>query len=203
MALTKLNLEKKIVEKYVLGLRAIFESDDTFSYNDNDSITNLMITPEYPKKDATFKTPHMVVTNVSYSHNRSSTFNHNYSRDIVNGQGVHVGREYVNTIPYSLNIPCLGEYFTSKDLANTLMAYLSFDASEIFDWLKLNIQNVSKSPTSPQKQYAEPIFETIVSVQGYLEFTGTKTFDTITVLNKIKANEQQFTLNENEIKITI
>lgn len=183
--------EKVIEAKYVTALRAIFEYDDKFVYNENDELTKVIISPEYPDKEATLKTPQLVVTNIAYQYNRQTSFFGNLNRDLYDPiTGRPIGQEYVNVIPYSLSCICLAEFFISKDLANRVMNYVTFIASEVFDGLLLHISNVAKSPTVAQQQWPERMFETTVSIQGHVEWVGTKTknLSALHLLNKIKIN---------------
>jgi hypothetical protein len=154
-----------------------------------------MITPEYPEKGASFYTPHLVVTNISYQFNLQNSFFGNYYDDIIEETGVHVGTESANIVPYSLNIICLAEYYVSKDLANKVLNYIAYVARRVFDKMLLNVQTVSKSPTVAQQQWAEHIFETNITVNGYVQWSGTKTKD-LSALNILQRIEQNL-----EIKI--
>lgn len=184
------DIERRIEKKFVIGLRAIFEMDDSFIYNEDDTLTKIMITPEYPEKGASFYTPHLVVTNISYQFNLQNSFYGNYLDDIINNDGVHIGAKSANIVPYSLNVICLAEYYVSKDLANKVVNYMAYVAREVFNRMSLNIQTVSKSPTIAQQQWAEHIFETNVTVNGYVQWSGTKTKDltALNIMQKIKQN---------------
>lgn len=182
------DIERDIEGRFVTGLRAIFEMDSSFVYNEDDTKTKIMITPEYPEKGSSFYTPHLVVTNISYQFNRQNSFFKNYHQDIINDDGIYIGTKSANIVPYSLNVICLAEYFVSKDLANKTVNYISYAASEVFDIMGLNIQNVSKSPTAAQQQWAEHIFDTNVTVNGYVQWAGRKTTDVeaLNIMKKIK-----------------
>jgi hypothetical protein len=147
-----------------------------------------MITPEYPEKNVSFYTPHLVITNISYQFNRQNSFFTNYHEDIIDDNGVYVGVRNANVVPYSLNIICLAEYYISKDLANKTLNYISYVASEVFDILGLNIQTVSKSPTVAQQQWAEHMFNTNINVNGHVQWSGSKRTDieALNILQKIK-----------------
>lgn len=179
------DIEYEIEKKYMTALRAIFEIDTKFRYNEDDTLTKVIITPEYPMKGSSFKTPHIVATNVSYSFNLQNTMFNNYCSDIIAETGEKIGESILNIVPYSVSLVCLSEYFVSKDLANSVVNWMSAGASEVFKFLGLNIQNVSKSATSAQHQYPEHIFETVVGVQGYVEWQCQK-FDDQTVLHLLE-----------------
>jgi len=184
-SLNLIDIEQQIEARYVKAFKAIFEKDDTFVYNEDDKLTKLIITPEFPEKDATLKTPHLVVTNITYNFNCETSFYSNYYMDIFDDEGRQIGKRYLNIIPYSLGLVCLSEYFVSKDLANRALSYLTFTAKELFDSIYIKVGSVSKNPTSPHRQYPEHIFETTLSVQGNLEWEGNKIRD-LELLNMIK-----------------
>ena len=192
MSVNLLDIERKIEARFVRGLRAIFEIDDIFGYNEDDTQTKVIISSDFPEKSATLKTPQIVVSNIGFQFNMNNSFASNYYEDVVDSSGVIVGEKYVNVVPYSLGIMCLGEFYISKDLANRVASYITFTAKEVFDVFMLNIQNVNKSPSSPKKQYGEHIFETAISVQGYVNWSGTKTTDrsVLDVVNKLKLEMQ-------------
>jgi hypothetical protein len=186
--LNVIDIEKDIEKRFVYGLRAIFEIDDFFIYNEDDTKTKVMITPEYPEKGSSFYTPHIVVTNISYQYNMQSSFRDNYYYDLADTNGVHIGEAHANLVPYTLNLICLAEFYVSKDLANKVLNYMGYVAREVFDKMNLNIQTLSKSPTVAQQQWAEHIFETQVAVQGYVQWYGTKTtnISALNILNRIE-----------------
>ena len=51
------DIEYELEKKFIKGLRAIFENDDDFRYNENDKESGVIITTDYPEKDAPLK-PH-------------------------------------------------------------------------------------------------------------------------------------------------
>ncbi|MCX8074095.1 MAG: hypothetical protein N2749_00715 [Clostridia bacterium] len=174
------DIEYELEKKFVKGLRAIFENDTDFSYNDNDIDTRIIITTEYPEKDIPSKTPHIIVTNIAYQINTQSFIGNNFYRDI-NYMGMKNGaQEYANVIPYSLSLICLAEWALSKDLANRLVQYIGFVAHDyLSEDLGLHVDSVSKNPTSPYNQYPEKLFQTTLSVQGHYYWTGAKTLNGI------------------------
>ena len=173
-----LDIEYELEKKYVKGLKAIFENDTDFSYNSNDEVTKVIITTDYPESDIPFKTPHLVITGIAYQLNPQNTFSNNFYRDLNYNGMVNGAQEFANIIPYSLNFICLGEWSLSKDLANRLIQYLSFIAYTYFsDVLGIQMMSISKGPTAPQAQYPEKIFETVIAVQGNMNWTAAKTPD--------------------------
>jgi hypothetical protein len=189
MLLNLINLEKEIEKRFVIGLRAIFENDSYFIYNEDDETTKVIITPEYPDKDIVLKTPHLIVTNISYNMDTQTSFYNNFYDTAYDKNGFEIGKKFATVIPYNANILCLAEYYLSKDLANKVVDYAGFSAREVFDYMGLNVKNLSKSPTGAQQQFPEKIFETAVSIQGHVEWHGSKTNvpDVESILNKIKA----------------
>ena len=173
-----LDIEYELEKKYIKGLKAIFEKDTDFSYNSSDEDTKVIITTDYPEGDTPFKTPHIVVSGIAYQLNPQNTFNNNFYRDVEYNGMANGAQEFANIIPFSLTLICLGEWSLSKDLSNRLVQYLSFIAySYFYDILGVQVMNISKSPTVPQSQFPEKVFETSVSIQGNLEWAGTKTSD--------------------------
>jgi hypothetical protein len=170
--MSSVNIEYELEKRFVLALRAIFEIDDTFVYNDDEETTKLLIASEYPQQGTEIKIPRIIVTNISFGFNSLNSINNNFYREVfVNGK---YGQEFLNIIPYNVNLMCLAPLFDSKDLANKVLNYISFEASEVFDAVQLNVMNVAKGVTVPQSQYPEKIFETPIAVQGKVDWKGVK-----------------------------
>jgi hypothetical protein len=169
------DLEYELEKRYVVGLRAIFKNEIEFLYNSDITKTNVVISSEYPdiKDGAEFKTPHLVVGGIGLQWNNHTSFGSNYLKPVMQN-GVKIGEQFVNIIPYSLTILAIGVQSDSKNLGLKAFNFISFGASEVFEQMGLNIQTIAKSSTTPQKQYPETIFETPLMVSGYFEWKGTK-----------------------------
>jgi hypothetical protein len=169
------DIEYELEKRFVKGLRAIFENDDVFSYNSNDEDTKVIITTDYPQKDAPGKTPHIIVTDVGYNINTQNFFGNNFYRDFATATATNGAQEFVNIIPYSINLVSLGEWSLSKDLGSKVAQYVSFIAFDyLSETLELHIQSIGKNPTAPHAQYPEHIFQTTISLQGNLYWAGAK-----------------------------
>ena len=184
-----IDIEREIEAKYVIALRTIFEFDNKFIYNKDDKLTKVLITAEYPDKQAVLKTPHIVIAGISYQFDTENAFYKNYARNVFDENGRCIGSVSVNVVPYNANIICVGEQYLSKDLANKVVNYLVIAAKEIFEGLHLNIRSVSKGQTGPYRQYPDKAFETSIAIQGHVQWQGTsKTTDIaqLHILQKIK-----------------
>ena len=182
--LAGIDIEYELERKFIGSLRGIFEFDDKFIYNNNEQKTGIIITTDYPNKDVPGKVPHVILTSLAYEINMDSSFNRDYFGNIPNGQS------YAKLVPYSLTLLCLGIDYESKDLANKVVDYITFTASDVFDAQNLNITHVSKGVSSPQEQYPEKVFGTPVTLNGNLNWVGKK--ETLpqqgNILNTIKIN---------------
>jgi hypothetical protein len=189
--MSSIDIEYQIEGRFVTALQAVFAFDDKFIYNEDDKITKVKITPDYPEDNTPIEIPHLVVTNIGYEFNLDTSINRNFFGDVFENN-VFVGSKHANIIPYSLKILCLAELFESKDLANKVAKYISFDASEAFDTIGLYVTRVTKGLSSPQQQFPQKVFQTPVAVVGNLHWVGTKTetIDMSKVLQKINSNMQ-------------
>lgn len=182
-----IDIEYELEKMFVTTFRGIFEFDQKFVYNKNEQESLIAITSEYPETDVPLQSPHLVVTGISYQFNMMNSLTNNFYREYMTPEGLC--SEYLNIIPYSINIACLGEIFVSKDLANKVINYVSFEMSEVFEGLGLNIMNISKGPTTPQSQYPDKVFETVVSIQGKVDWKGTKVINSD--IQKVVGNIKQ------------
>lgn len=170
------DIEREIEARWILGLRRVFEFDTQFKYNKIDSKTKIIISPDFPEKDAQFKIPQIVVTGIAFQNNTQMTFGNNFFSDIPRNGIVNYASASFAQIPYSATLICIGEYDISRNLANRAFFYTNFRAYEyLSDSLRLNIQGVSKGPSSPKEQYPEHIFQTPVSVQGSMNIEVVRT----------------------------
>lgn len=177
------NIEYELEEKLIKGLRQVFATDDDFRYNKDRQQTKVLITSEFPDKEVVGKVPHILITGISMQTQADSSFTNGYLADITYNNMLNGAQCHVNFIPYSLQILCLGEWDTSKDLGARVFEYIRFVAYEYFSvHLELNMSNISKSPTSPTKQYPEKVFQTSINVSGTLYWAGART---PSVLNNI------------------
>lgn len=185
MELNMVNIEAEIEQRFINAFRQIFEKDDVFVYNEDDTLTNLIISLEYPQTEAPFKTSQLILTDISYNFNKSTAMFNNYCEDIYD-KNILIGHRAINIIPYTLTLICLGERFNSKDLANKALSYITFVYENLFLALRLNIRNVSKAPTRARQHLPEKIFETSISVEGYLDWTGVTLANDLHQLNVLK-----------------
>lgn len=170
------DIEREIEARYIKGLRRVFEFEDDFRYNKNESETGVIISSEFPAKDCSFKIPHMVVSGISYQSDLQNTLNHNFHSDIRHNGIVNYAQESVHMLPYSLNIVCLGEYDVSRNLANRLAYLINFRAFHyLSEQLGLRIRNTSKGQFSPKEQYPEKVFQTPFGIQGMMVLSVVET----------------------------
>lgn len=173
-----IDIERHIEKEFVLALRAIFEKDDSFVYNEDDTKSGIMITPEYPPynddRSVPLKMPYIVVTDINYQFTRDTTFGNNFSNNIEDSTGLVIGEEKYTSIPYNLSILCYAEEFQAKDLANKVIGYLMHTWEDLFDMLHLNIRGASKSVARLQTQYPNKIYQVPVVVNGVADWVGVK-----------------------------
>ncbi|MGL5718188.1 MAG: hypothetical protein ACRCX2_34605 [Paraclostridium sp.] len=190
------DIEYEIEKRLITGLRSVFENDEYFVYNDNEDEEGLKITTDFPESDEfPFNNPHLVVANVNYQDNLHNSFAYNFMQD-VNYKGMVNGlQKYFKIIPYTVTLICIGSRNNSKDLASRTHHYISHIASYHFnEVLGLQIQEISKSATSPSKQYPNKVFETQVNIRGTLYWTGDKKPDKKNVLDYIDSPLQNINI---------
>lgn len=168
--------EYLLERNFVKGFRAVFEKDNRFVYNKNQKLTEVCITTDFPDDmDAPLKTPHIVVSNVTFQSNPQNTFGYNFYKDVPYKGMVNGAQEYAQIIPYGVSIICFGSRNGSKDLAARVNWWLSFGATQYFsETLGLQINSIQKGSSNLSKQYGEKVFETPVHVQGTLYWVGKK-----------------------------
>ena len=170
------NVEYEIEKRIIKSLRSIFENDEQFVYNGNGDVDGLKITTDFPEGDVfPYNTPHLVVAGVSFQDNLHNSFSYNFMNDVEHEGVKNCMQQYSRIIPYSVNIIAIGTRNDSKDLASRLHHYISFGACQyISEYQQLQISGISKSQTSPSKQYPKKVFETSVNIRGTLHWVGTK-----------------------------
>lgn len=176
MASNYYNIEYEIEKKFIKGFRAVFEKDDEFKFDLDEKLNQIKVTTDYPEdENAPCKIPHIVITDIAYQLNVQNFFGYNfYSDKSANGMD-NGSQQYAQVIPYSATIVCTGGKSISKDLANKVQWYLSFAAAHYFnEELGLSLLNISKSRTSPSKQFPEKVFDTPISISGTLYWLGVK-----------------------------
>lgn len=183
-----IDIEYELEKMFISSLRGIFEFDDKFIYNRDEKLTGVVVTTDYPEVDVPGKVPHLIITSIAYDVNMEAAFSRNFFGNVPNGQS------YAQVVPYSLTIMCLAELYESKDLANKVVNYVTFQASDVFDDLNLGIAHVSKGVSTPQRQYPEKVFGTPVSITGNLNWVGKKIVlpEYANVLQAIKLNLQDY-----------
>lgn len=171
-------MEKLLEERFIRGLRRVFEFDDQFRYNVNDKATRIVIAPDYPKGEVEqpFKTPQILVSGISFNVQTQMGLSNNLQEDVAHAGITNYAQRHFFRTPFSANFICLGEYDISRNLANRVFYYISFRAYDYFSSaLNLNIENVAKGTTDPRDQYPEPIFQTPVSIQGFTAISKVQT----------------------------
>lgn len=173
-----IDIERELERRIIIGLRKVFEVFEfsgEFRYNNDDEITRIIITPDFPVSEIAFKTPHIVVTNIRYQINNQATLQNNFYQDVSRANIHNYESEHIVMIPFLSSMLCMGEYDVSRNLANRLFYYISFQAYDYFSLLlKLNLSNLSKESTAPAAQYPEKIFQTPVNLQGTLSLSYDK-----------------------------
>lgn len=170
------DLDYEIQSRLIRSLRAIFEKDKKFRYNENQKETDIKIVLEYPDdENAAVLIPSMVVTGVSAQTNINTTLSYNFYRDIRWNGMKNGAQESFYMFPYSATILCTGAKNESMDVASRVSWYLMFGASEFCnEVMGLRISDISKGNTVPSKQYPDKIFDTPVQIRGNLVWIGTK-----------------------------
>lgn len=170
-----LNVEYALEAAFIKGLRAVFQYDKEFPFVPDNKLTAVAITTTYPEKEAEFKIPQILVAGIGYQFSPIGLFS-NFHSDIIK-EGAVVGKRYAAPVPYSAQMVCLASRDgVSKDLASKVADYLSFTAREVFsDILRLNINEVAKSPGGPQRTVPATAFANTVRVSGVLHWVGSKT----------------------------
>jgi hypothetical protein len=171
---TVIDVEAKLEDLFMAAFRAQFEHNQIFTYSDNPKVSKLTITLEYPENaEAPQSKPHILINNITYSMNLDNSMFRNYYQDKFDAQNFNNSAEYAALIPYSITITAIGTSKSiSKDLANTLINYMSLTYRKMFDGIGLNIMSINKSSTMGSARYPEKVFETPIQIIGRLEWTG-------------------------------
>ena len=171
---TVIDIEAKLEDLFMSAFRAQFENNQVFTFSDNPKVSKLTITLEYPENaEAPQAKPHILINNIAYSMSLDSSMFRNYYQDTFDAQNDNNSAEYAALIPYSMTITAIGtSKSVSKDLANTLINYMSLTYRRMFDGIGLNIMSINKSSTMGSARYPEKIFETPIQIIGRLEWTG-------------------------------
>lgn len=171
-----IDIEREIEKRFIIGFRQVFVNSPLFQYNDNEKESKVVITPDFPIDDYDGKVPHIVVTGIGYSSSTDTGLSDGLNADLL-GQGIiNYGSEHYIRVNYSASFLCYGIYDNSRNLANELFYWVRVRARNYFSHkLKLNVRELSKQPTAPDKQFSQKIFRTSISISGMLELAMTET----------------------------
>ena len=181
-----MDIEREIERRIVTSLRFLFELDKRFTYDDNAAKTKVCITTDYVENEAPLKLPQVVLSGITYSFDMGTSFFNNYAAPLFNDNGVNIGHKYINVIPFSYQLGCYGENYTSRDLANATLNYVTFAGIPAFKALNIRTLRADKGNTTPTAQFPK-VFHTSVSVSGSFEWKGEVTTIDETKLNILKS----------------
>lgn len=197
-----IDIERHIEQEFVLGLRAIFENDSSFVYNEDDTKTGIMITPDYPayndERTVPLSMPYLVITDINYQFSRDTAFGNNFSETAYDETGFAIGETKYASIPYSLTILCYAKDFDARDLANKVIGYIMHTWEGLFDAMHLNIRNASKGPARLQTQYPDKVYQVPIMISGVASWTGVTTFEDSSKLTNILNRIAQFDITMEE-----
>lgn len=194
------DIERLVEKNFVLALRAIFENDNSFVYNEDDTKTGIMITPEYPpynnERTIQLSLPYLVITDITYQFSRDTSLSNNFSESAWDTSGFMVGEKKYSSIPYNLSILCFAEEFAAKDLANKVVGYIMHTWEDLFDSIHMNVRTASKGSSRLQSQYPNKIYQVPISISGVAYWTGLKMVQDKTKLDNIlnRIEEMELTL---------
>ena len=72
------DIERYIERQLVIVLRTMFSMNDRFCYDDDDRISRLTISPQFPSSEAPNAENNIVVSDISYSLNTRMGLGHNF-----------------------------------------------------------------------------------------------------------------------------
>lgn len=162
------DIEADLEDSYMAAFRGIFGVDLLNTYNSNEAKTGIIISSEFPEKDAPFKKPHLVVHDISYGFKMDQFMGQNFYT-ATNNPNV---RNELNIVPYSLAISIYAGKSASRDIANRVINYICIVYKDLFNGLNLNISDVSKMPTQAASKYPETVFSTTIQIQGTTQWSA-------------------------------
>lgn len=186
------DLEYQLEKKIITGLRSVFMAKEEFTFSPNMDETKVVITSAYPDKDCDFKVPQIVFTDASYSIGETSLCG-NYESDIIKekSDGVVIGKRFVTTVPYNVNIMCLATKLgIAKDLANRVVNIIKFEGYELFNnYMALNINSVTKNGSGEYRtatNNANTIFQSSINISGIINWSGYTIYNNPVYLRNIE-----------------
>ena len=181
-----MDIEREIERRIIQSLRFLFSLDKRFIYDDDEKKTKVCLTTDYTENEAPLKLPHIVVSGITYSFDMGTSYFNNYSQPLFNDNGVNIGKRYINVIPFSYQLGCYGENYTSRDLANATLNYVTFAGIPAFKALNIRTLRAEKGNTTPTAQFPK-VFHTSVNISGSFEWKGEVTAIDETKLSILKS----------------
>lgn len=181
-----MDIEREIEKRIVHSLRFLFGLDKRFLYDDDIKKTKMCITTDYTENEGPLKLPQVVVSGITYSFDMGTSYFNNYARPLFSESGVNIGHRYINVIPFSYQLGCYGENYTSRDLANAALNYVTFAGIPAFKALNIRTLRAEKGNTTPTAQFPK-VFHTPVNISSSFEWRGEVTAIDETKLNILKS----------------
>ena len=185
-----MDIEREIERKIVTAMRFLFTMHPRFHYDDEHRKSRVVIGIDYPENEAPLQMSQLCIGGITYTFDMGTSLGNNYLGPFYGENGVKIGDQFANIVPFSYQISCYGERNASRDLANAVVSNVTFVGRDVFEQLGVRTLRAEKGHTAPTKQFPK-VFNTTVSVSSVLEWKGIiKAFDPaqLNILQKIQAN---------------
>ena len=189
-----IQIRTELKKLFVASLREIFAADDLFPYNDNDTLTSILITTKMPLNTAQNQLPHIVWNGASYSAS-IETLTNNLASEAFDTTTKLSSRKYSAAVFFSCTLSAVSTVFDEANvIGDKIFNYLFVDFPDEFQDLGLfvdsvNVGEATLKESSPQTQYVCPI-----TVQGHVRLTWSVTPTGQTLANKVRLTVTQIQL---------
>lgn len=156
--------KKEVVERFLIATREIYKRHPSYTYNDEDGETGIIIIPAYGDVIFSGKEPRIVVKAGAYNMHLMDTFYNNMSREYIHPKGHVAGYEHDQII--NINLTVLVQAYAeeeSSDVADELANLIIFACKSMYRQVGLVVKGAQVSETDQASQEQE-LFQTAVSL---------------------------------------
>jgi len=170
----------QLKKMFIVSLRQMFANDAKFPYNDDDTLTAIMITNKMPINTESIQLPHIVWSGATYGVQQESLGNNFYSE--VSGKRVdgvavaNAGRQKTVLINFATSIQVVSSVEDeSATVADRIFDYLFLEYPDQLEAIGLFIESVSVGDTNVKSTTPNEQYSCLVSIQGHLRLSWTVT----------------------------
>ena len=168
------NVQMEIQNIFITALRDIFRDDPSYTFLDNDILTNILINAPYASDLTEYKVPEVIVSDPTFGIGPNGMMN-SFLDEIRSIDGVLIGYKYVNVVEFNVAIQCLSSVESeAKMLSNLIRNYVHQAYNGLFFKKGILIMNTQNPGGAPKEQSPEKRWSFEVGVRGTTKLITTQ-----------------------------